>query len=356
MSLQIGFGSVCLSQLYSNGYTTISGTDVGIGTDDPQAKLEVKHDVIPPATCVSCLASPASDEPAIRIKTEVHTNPPVASGGSSFYTWDINSGEELEIVSGTGSGAIAMLKLSNAESAIGGEEVLLSDDFHFSKQTGSTSFNYTIGLGARVNGGLMTQTTSGQGGGAIQNHNGTLRLFTGIGLNTAPLPRMTITNNGRVGIGTTNPTSLFEVKNGDVEVDNGGLQIKNGDVEVGNGELLIKNGRIAIGNAQGVNQFEVKSTGYVVAREILVDINETIPDYVFRDDYSLLSMEELRRFIQKENHLPNIPSAAEFEAIGGIELGELSRLLLEKQEELVLYILELEERLTELETSNSQKR
>jgi len=354
-ALQFGLGGVSLAQLYSNGNNVISGNNVGIGEDDPEAKLEIKNDFIPPPTCINCLALPPTDEPALRLTTEVHPNPPTTSSVSTLYTWDIHSGEELEFIAGTGSSASTLFSLSENETSIGGDEVLLSDDFHFSKQEGSSLFKYTLGLGAKVNGGLMSQTTSGKSGSAIQNYNGSLRLYTGIGASSVPLARLTITNNGRVGIGTTNPSSSFEVKDGDVEVENGQLLVKNGDVEVSSGEVLIKNGRFVVSNAQGVNQFEVKSTGYVVAREILVDINESIPDYVFQEDYALMPIAELRAYIAKEHHLPNIPSALEFEDQGGIELGEMSRLMLEKQEELVLYILELEARLYALETSNAEK-
>lgn len=354
-ALQFGLGGVSLAQLYSNGNNTISGNNVGIGENDPEAKLEIKNDFIPPPTCINCPSLPPADDPALRLTTEVHPNPPTASSISTFYTWDIHSGEELEFIAGTGSSASTLFSLSENETSIGGDEVLLSDDFHFSSQVGSSLFKYTLGLGARVNGGLMSQTTSGQSGSAIQNHNGALRIYTGIGTSTTPLPRLTVTNNGRVGIGTTNPSSALEVQNGSVEVDNGQLLVKNGDVEVTSGEVFIKNGRFVVGNVQGVNQFEVKSTGYVVAREILVDINESIPDYVFQEDYALMPISELRTYIAEERHLPNIPSALEFEEQGGMELGELSRLMLEKQEELVLYILELEERLLALETANAEK-
>lgn len=73
-----------------------------------------------------------------------------------------------------------------------------------------------------------------------------------------------------------------------------------------------------------------------------------IPDYVFGPNYDLMSLPELRKFVQEKHHLPNIPSAAEY-AQNGVDLGELNRLLLEKTEELTLYILQLEERLKALE-------
>jgi len=94
--------------------------------------------------------------------------------------------------------------------------------------------------------------------------------------------------------------------------------------------------------------FQVGSTGIVRAREIIVDNSSNWPDYVFADNYHLVPYDELRSYIIKYRHLPNIPSALQVEQ-DGIPLGEMNRLLLEKIEELTLYILEQEERIRRLE-------
>ena len=94
--------------------------------------------------------------------------------------------------------------------------------------------------------------------------------------------------------------------------------------------------------------FQVGSNGIVRAREIIVDNSSNWPDYVFADNYHLVPYDELRSYIIKYRHLPNIPSALQVEQ-DGIPLGEINRLLLEKIEELTLYILEQEERIRRLE-------
>jgi hypothetical protein len=63
-----------------------------------------------------------------------------------------------------------------------------------------------------------------------------------------------------------------------------------------------------------------------------------------------MPLNELRTYIKTNSHLPNIPSAKEMEA-SEVDLGEMNRLLLEKTEELTLYILQLEERIKSLESS-----
>ncbi len=95
--------------------------------------------------------------------------------------------------------------------------------------------------------------------------------------------------------------------------------------------------------------FKVTGTGEVFARKYTTTLSN-IPDYVFEPSYKLLSFDELRSYIETNKHLPNIPSAKEIEANDSqVDLGEMNRLLLEKVEEMSLYILQLEQRLKAVE-------
>lgn len=102
-----------------------------------------------------------------------------------------------------------------------------------------------------------------------------------------------------------------------------------------------------IGIDGAVRNFSVQSNGTVYARKYTTTLGN-IPDYVFSPTYNLMSLSELRIFIRENSHLPNVPSAAEYEKTG-VDLGEMNRVLLEKVEELTLYILQLEERVNQLE-------
>jgi len=93
--------------------------------------------------------------------------------------------------------------------------------------------------------------------------------------------------------------------------------------------------------------FAVKPDGKVFARKYTTTLNP-FPDYVFEEDYELMPLEQLRTYITKNKHLPNIPTAEQI-ATKGADLGELNRLLVEKVEELTLYILELEKRIKTIE-------
>lgn len=104
---------------------------------------------------------------------------------------------------------------------------------------------------------------------------------------------------------------------------------------------------IQVLGTDNTRNFSIQSNGEVYARKYRTTL-ANIPDYVFASDYNLMPLSELRAFIRKHSHLPNVPSAAEFEQTG-VDLGELNRVLLEKVEELTLYILLLEERVNQLE-------
>ena len=83
-------------------------------------------------------------------------------------------------------------------------------------------------------------------------------------------------------------------------------------------------------------------------------------DFVFEDDYQLRSLEEVEEHIIKKGHLPEIPSELEV-AENGINLGEMDAKLLQKIEELTLYMIDINkklksqsERVKQLESENSE--
>ena len=106
----------------------------------------------------------------------------------------------------------------------------------------------------------------------------------------------------------------------------------------------------ALPNASDFN-FKVTGGGEVYARKYITTLNP-FPDYVFSDNYKLMSYQDLRNYIRTHRHLPNIPKAETVEE-NGMDLGELNRILVEKVEELTLYILELEDRLSEIEKEDT---
>ncbi len=105
-------------------------------------------------------------------------------------------------------------------------------------------------------------------------------------------------------------------------------------------------GNIGIGTNDPKYKLDV--CGTIRAKEVKVNLNGTCPDYVFEPNYELMSFEELREYLENNKHLPGIPSASETEE-NGINLSEMNMMLLQKMEEMTLYILELEKRISEIE-------
>ena len=77
----------------------------------------------------------------------------------------------------------------------------------------------------------------------------------------------------------------------------------------------------------------------------------SFPDYVFKKDYNLMSLDQLSAYINQNGHLPNIPTAKEVEATGQ-DLGLIQQKLLEKIEELTLYTIAQEVRIKSLGNTN----
>ncbi len=88
--------------------------------------------------------------------------------------------------------------------------------------------------------------------------------------------------------------------------------------------------------------FQIQNDGLVRAREIKVDLATNWPDYVFQPSYPLMPLMEVKTYVEANGHLPNVPDACEVEE-EGIALGEMNRILLEKVEELTLYMIQMQE-------------
>ena len=105
------------------------------------------------------------------------------------------------------------------------------------------------------------------------------------------------------------------------------------------GDVLIGTTDEALGDG-----YKLRVKGKIISEEIKVQLQAAWPDYVFQTDYSLSSLNDVEKFIQKNNHLPNIPSAADVEK-SGIELGEMQRKMMEKIEELTLHLIALNKKI-----------
>lgn len=170
-----------------------------------------------------------------------------------------------------------------------------------------------------------------------------------------------VSYEGRVGVGTDAPRAALDVRGSLVIGGNaanpislqtgtmGNLTINTDGYPVGRG-LFIKSPSGDIFKVtpeqllftNGTDDFmKVDDQGRLFARKVIVTVTNPFPDYVFSKGYSLMPLKELASYISTHKHLPNIKSAADIAAANKqLELGEMQLKLLEKVEELTLYILQ----------------
>jgi hypothetical protein len=213
--------------------------------------------------------------------------------------------------------------------------------------------------------------------------------------------RMVINSTGLVGIGTNAPTELLSIGNDDgtnpasrkvLQLSSGGYDQPSGFTANSNGDKIILynsqaagyDSRIGIGNrgnmwfksigpngstgmvewytglsdlpkmvlsssgALSIGTSDPKSyklavNGSAIVTSMTVKLNAQWPDFVFRDNYLLKPLAEVKDFIQTNHHLPELPNASDVEK-NGLDLGEINRLLVKKVEELTLYAIESEQK------------
>ncbi|PWL39165.1 hypothetical protein DKG77_13195, partial [Flagellimonas aquimarina] len=88
-------------------------------------------------------------------------------------------------------------------------------------------------------------------------------------------------------------------------------------------------------NTQG---YRLAVAGNVIAEGVKVELQGNWPDFVFLKDFDLMKLDEVKKYIEENGHLPNIPSAEKVRQ-EGIDLGGMNAKLLQKIEELTLYLL-----------------
>lgn len=197
--------------------------------------------------------------------------------------------------------------------------------------------------------------------------------------------------SGNVGIGTAVPQAKLHIEgntfsNGEIRIGNNYASSNTGiikntsgtlglftwsdanDIQIGGRNVIFKpefsspermriadNGNIGIGSMNPDSKLTVK--GKIHAEEVKIDL-QVPADYVFqkyyngvsdlKNDYKMLSLDEVEEFTKKHHHLPNFSSSKEI-IENGLELGTTTNKLLEKIEELTLYSIDLNKKNKEQE-------
>jgi len=187
---------------------------------------------------------------------------------------------------------------------------------------------------------------------------------------------LSVNLNGNVGIGTAWPSSKLHIHNtisgisyqtrftgNAVEFnrsnnstsyidkkDNGPISFRMGSNYLTRMSIL-NNGNVGIGTINPDMKLTVKGT--IHAEEVKIDLSIPAPDYVFKNNYNLISIKELEKFIKDNHHLPEIPSAKDFEQ-NGVMQAEMDMNLLKKIEELTLYTIQQQKEIEELKLQNKK--
>ncbi len=309
----------------------LNGQNVGINEPAPIGKLHIK---VNSTTSLPHLRLTEDGNDYARIKMENN----VYSGAF----WDIagrtNTNSDLSLLNfyfnnGT-SGSDKMTILGNGNVGIGttnpGNKLRVHGNSSSTQHVLSASVNYSGFVDIRALEGFATPAPGyGYGGYMIGGKTGVYGL--GKGTNS------TGSVYGVYGLATS--TSSVGTRIGVYGSASGGTRNWGGYFAGGN--VYVTNDlRIGTGAENGVTGYKVAIDGKVIAEEMRVQLSGSWPDYVFDDNYQLMSLDRLEDEIQKLGHLPGIPSAQEAEETG-IMLGDMNRMLLEKIEELTLHLKEL---------------
>ena len=132
----------------------------------------------------------------------------------------------------------------------------------------------------------------------------------------------------------------------------GSLMFKTSDVHVCPYEsypmqtvaTFTRDGRLLLGDLKYTGSaltedLKLSVDGGVVAKEMVVTLNDWA-DHVFEDDYNLMSLSDLESSIKSNGHLPGMPSEADV-IKNGVSVGEMQKKMMQKIEELTLYVIEL---------------
>ena len=176
--------------------------------------------------------------------------------------------------------------------------------------------------------------------------------------------KMKILSNGNVGIGTIVPQQKFVVSNNGAEgfelyLDQlssiVGLQSYNralhsySKMQLDASQFSFMYGNVGIGTTNPDAKLAVNGT--IHSKEVKVDLTGW-PDFVFKKEYTLPTLEEVEKHIKEKGHLENIPNEEEV-LKNGINLGEMNAKLLQKIEELTLYMIEMKKENIEVKNQNN---
>ena len=393
LSLFLSFSSLVHAQWATSGnnVTNTNTGNIGIGVPNPTNKLDVAGVINTQSYMTSTLGFYVPS-------TLNGMNNNLGGNTISFRTGNV---ENRMVIDGSGNVGIGITTPAEKLTINGNLRTILDPNPSFI----SKNVVRLMTLGVSGITGAQNWTLRGvyqYGGGVLLNSDGgDLDIIKSLDGNTILGTKFDGTALGSIGIGTTTPaaqldvaanssigtkggkfnTPLTLIKNGDANgTDNPVLLIKHS----GNGSNIFGNAATDIGiiNIQGFNTtvankainsnnnfyvftngtvgvntnyipsgYQLAVNGSAIATAVTVQLKSNWPDYVFKKDYQLPSLQEVKTYIDQNQHLPEVPSAEQI-AKDGLNLGEMNKLLMKKVEELTLYMIEMKEEIKDLQKQN----
>ena len=158
------------------------------------------------------------------------------------------------------------------------------------------------------------------------------------------------TTASRLQYTSTNLTDGTLINNSFIDLNSSGsLSFGNQNTEymrvAADGKVRVADGSINLPTPSGYRLFVQEG---ILTEKVKVAVRTTSnwADYVFAEDYELMPLEEVEQFTKENKHLPNVPCAEEM-VTEGLDVAKMDAKLLEKIEELTLYLIEQNKKLEE---------
>jgi hypothetical protein len=321
--LLIGATQICLSQ--PEGVFVEENGNVGIGIENPSSKLHVFGGGLFKGNAGGLGVNPGSDYVALSYAS--------ASGSYSnmYMKW-----AKTYFNGNVGIGTSNPQQLLHVDDRIRvGQDPTYGTVYgELIHEGGGTGFRLNAHAGGGTWADLHFQT------------NGTTKMF--------------LESAGKLGVGTISPLAKLHIEGGvDASNTTHGYfmagPVTSTNIIIDNNEIMARNngassflylnnngGTVHLGPGSPAIGYQLSVSGKIMAEELRIDNYADWPDYVFEEGYSLPTLDQLKIAIQENGHLPGIPTAEDVSEEGFL-VGEMQGKMLEKIEELTLYILQLHE-------------
>ncbi|MGN8072351.1 hypothetical protein [Mucilaginibacter sp. 22184] len=279
LALSLAFSPLVHAQWTTNGTITSTTNSIGIGTTAPTEKLVVTGNI-------RSVLDPTNN-PAKNVVTIKQLG---FSGATGAQNWTLRGVYQYPngVLGNADGGDLDIIKSLDGNTILGTK----TDGTALGKVgIGITAPATQLHLAAAAGPVLTLDKTGVQAWRLDVSQNSDFRLWNA-SVDTAPL---TVQALGNVGIGTTDPRG-----------------------------------------------YKLAVNGSMIATSVTVKLAANWPDYVFKKDYQLPSLQEVKAYIDQNQHLPEIPSEQQI-AKDGLNLGEMNKLLMKKVEELTLYLIQQKE-------------